>query len=79
MGGRFTLSDDSHGCDHVATNYHRVRDCIQRAGITELYYMTPASAANRAPDARFAHVSWGAISMAELDQHPFWDRGVSTA
>ncbi|KAK5000369.1 hypothetical protein LTR60_007506, partial [Cryomyces antarcticus] len=39
MGGRFTLSDDSHGCDQVGLNYHKVLDAIRSAGIQEIHFL----------------------------------------
>ncbi|KAF8581825.1 histidinol-phosphatase [Ramaria rubella] len=41
LGGRFTLSDDSHGPHAVGLNYHRLRDYVQRTGITQLWYLRP--------------------------------------
>jgi len=38
MGGRMTLSDDSHGVDHLCTHYGHAFECIKAAGIDELYY-----------------------------------------
>ncbi|PNS21767.1 hypothetical protein CAC42_1621 [Sphaceloma murrayae] len=37
MGGRCTLSDDSHGVGQLCTNYGRALDCISRAGIEALW------------------------------------------
>ncbi|KAF8523643.1 histidinol phosphate phosphatase H [Gautieria morchelliformis] len=37
FGGRFTLSDDSHGPHAVGLNYHRLRDYVQRVGLKELW------------------------------------------
>jgi histidinol-phosphatase (PHP family) len=38
-GGRFTLSDDSHGPHAVGLNYDRLRDYVQRIGLKELWYL----------------------------------------
>ncbi|TKA81643.1 hypothetical protein B0A49_00529 [Cryomyces minteri] len=40
MGGRFTLSDDSHGCDQVGLNYGKVLDAIRSAGIQEIHFLS---------------------------------------
>jgi len=37
MGGKFTLSDDSHSVDHVGTNYLGVIEYLESLGVTELY------------------------------------------
>ena len=39
MGGRFTLSDDSHGVAQVGLNFERVLDYLKSLGVTELYYL----------------------------------------
>lgn len=75
LGGRFTLSDDSHGVEQVGLNYRRALDCIKEAGIEELYYLGPAEDAAEAPDQRFPSVKWQSISVEELESHAFWKRG----
>ncbi|KFH45280.1 histidinol-phosphatase-like protein [Hapsidospora chrysogenum ATCC 11550] len=37
MGGRFTMSDDSHGIAHLATNYSRALTYLESLGVTELW------------------------------------------
>lgn len=37
MGGKLTMSDDSHGIDHVGTNYTRSIKYIESLGVTNLY------------------------------------------
>lgn len=44
-GGRFALSDDSHGPNAVGLNYHRIPEYARRVGITGLW------ALERQPDA----------------------------
>jgi len=39
MGGKFTLSDDSHGVAQVGLNFERVLDYLKSLGVTELYYL----------------------------------------
>jgi histidinol-phosphatase (PHP family) len=40
MGGRFTMSDDSHGIAQVATNYERGLAFLERLGVTEIWTFT---------------------------------------
>lgn len=37
LGGRFTLSDDSHGIAQVATNYGRALAYLESLGVTEVW------------------------------------------
>ncbi|TKA73772.1 hypothetical protein B0A55_07116 [Friedmanniomyces simplex] len=76
MGGRFTLSDDSHGIAQVGLNYEKVLQCVERAGITELWYLTPAipESSEAPPDPRFPRVRWVAVPVAELKEHAFWTK-----
>lgn len=37
MGGKFTMSDDSHGIAQVATNYKRALDYLKSLGVTEVW------------------------------------------
>lgn len=75
MGGRFTLSDDSHGIDQVGLNYSKVLECVKRAGITEIMYLAAVSEAEsvKAHDERFPNVGWKAVSVSQLEQHRFWN------
>lgn len=73
MGGRFTLSDDSHDIGQIGLNYSKVLDCVRRAGITELWHLTPAfDASVPLHDARFPDVLWNAVPVTELSRHAFW-------
>lgn len=38
MGGKLTLSDDSHGVDQLCTNYSRALECVEHAGVKELWF-----------------------------------------
>ncbi|EMC91196.1 hypothetical protein BAUCODRAFT_127110 [Baudoinia panamericana UAMH 10762] len=71
LGGRFTLSDDSHGIDQVGLNYDRMFSCIEKAGIDKLWRLTRARPACPT-DARFPEVEWHAESTSELRRHTFW-------
>ncbi|KAF6761483.1 histidinol-phosphatase [Ephemerocybe angulata] len=46
-GGRFALSDDSHGPHAVGLNYGRTADYLKSAGVFELWYLQRSKAANR--------------------------------
>lgn len=37
MGGKFTLSDDSHGIAQVGTNFVRAIEYLESLGIKEVY------------------------------------------
>jgi histidinol-phosphatase (PHP family) len=63
MGGKFTLSDDSHGIDQVGLNYRKTLDCVKRAGIGNLYYLAHITDATPEHDARFRGVGFKAISI----------------
>ncbi|KAI9678215.1 MAG: histidinolphosphatase [Caeruleum heppii] len=49
LGGRFTLSDDSHGVDQVALNYHGVLDHIDKVNTNSRVATERAEALNRTP------------------------------
>ena len=72
MGGRFTLSDDSHGIDHVGLNYDKMLECVKKAGVGELCYLAPVSRSVQAHDERFPKVGWQTVIVSELENHGFW-------
>jgi len=72
MGGRFTLSDDSHGVGQVGLNYDKVLACIEKAGIIELVHLTLATESRRSQDDRFPKVHWSTMSVTDLKAHAFW-------
>ncbi|QSZ34189.1 hypothetical protein DSL72_005778 [Monilinia vaccinii-corymbosi] len=37
LGGKFTMSDDSHGIDHVGTNFSRAVEYLESLGVENLY------------------------------------------
>ncbi|KAI9069175.1 hypothetical protein FKP32DRAFT_1600067 [Trametes sanguinea] len=70
-GGRFVLSDDSHGPHAVGLNYHRIPEYARRVGIKELWVLERAqgsvrNAAGRAVVPRKVEGDWL--------EHPFWSR-----
>lgn len=72
-GGRFCLSDDSHGIDQVGLNFHRVLDFLDKAGISSLHYLTLAEpSATATVDARFPRTQTASVSIDELKDMAFW-------
>ncbi|KAF8958114.1 hypothetical protein BDZ97DRAFT_1924012 [Flammula alnicola] len=70
LGGRFALSDDSHGPQAVGLNYHRLPEYLKTVGIFELWYLqnsTTPNAAGRTIQAVKLDGEW-------LD-HDFWREG----
>lgn len=63
------MSDDSHGVDQIGTNYVRLLDFIQKAGIETIHY---ADLAGIRMDSRFPSAGFSSISVADLARLPFW-------
>ncbi|KAI0795602.1 polymerase/histidinol phosphatase-like protein [Abortiporus biennis] len=71
-GGRFTLSDDSHGPHAVGLNYHRMADYMRHAEINELWVLERSKTKNiggRYVHARKVEGDWRG--------HKFWTKGCS--
>ncbi|KAH9840211.1 polymerase/histidinol phosphatase-like protein [Rhodofomes roseus] len=71
-GGRFALSDDSHGPHAVGLNYDRMARYVQRLGLDELWVLERSESAN---------VGGRFVQPRKVDgkwwEHPFWKtRGV---
>ena len=67
LGGRFTLSDDSHGIHHVGLDYDKVFESIRKSGITELSCMVAVSETVKAEDERFPRVGWKTVLVQDLE------------
>lgn len=67
-GGRFTLSDDSHGVEQVGTKYGEVLEFVEKAGIQEIYFLERGRPAF---DHRFPDVSLSSVGLADLKRHAF--------
>ena len=68
LGGRFTLSDDSHGTDQVGTNYAKVLKFIEETGIPEVYCVT----GGHKNDFKAAGQQARKVTLADLKAHPFF-------
>lgn len=66
LGGRFCLSDDSHGIEQVGLNYHRVIEGIREANITSLYHVSKGSPAI---DTRFPSTTVREVEIKTLEGH----------
>ncbi|KAK3069364.1 hypothetical protein LTR53_012351 [Teratosphaeriaceae sp. CCFEE 6253] len=75
LGGRCTLSDDSHGVQQVGACYAGVLECVERAGLTELWCLWRVETGAEEADTRFAGVGWRAVLISELKRHAFWEAG----
>ncbi|GAB1209511.1 hypothetical protein APSETT445_008290 [Aspergillus pseudonomiae] len=69
-GGRFCLSDDSHGLDQVGLNFHRVLAFVEAVGISTLHYLDLAD--EPAVDDRFPRTQIRSISLEEMKTLAFW-------
>ena len=63
------MSDDSHSTDQVGTNYARLLQFIQQAGIELIYYADPDAGRK---DSRFPNAGFSSIAVDDLVQLPFW-------
>lgn len=73
-GGRFCLSDDSHGVEQISLNFKRVLDFLDSTGISTVHYLQVAEneESASAPDARFPRTEIASISVEELKGLEFW-------
>lgn len=42
LGGKLTLSDDSHGIDHIATNFEKAVEFLESLGVREVWLLQAA-------------------------------------
>lgn len=70
LGGRFVLSDDSHGVAHVGLHYDKVLDFVRTAGIRELYFVRASPSARGLEEGEMPSLS--RVNLAELEADPFW-------
>ncbi|PYH47202.1 histidinol-phosphatase [Aspergillus saccharolyticus JOP 1030-1] len=83
LGGRFCLSDDSHGLAQVGLNYHRVLPWLEAVGITTVHYLAVADDDDNdgegIVDPRFPRTRIRAISVEEMKKLPFWEGAQAAA
>ena len=70
MGGGFVLSDDSHGIEQIGTNYPRLLEYVQRAGVETIHFA--ARGCGDRIDSRFPSTGYSTIAVADLAALPFW-------
>jgi histidinol-phosphatase (PHP family) len=64
------MADDSHGIEQVGTNYRRLLQFIQKAGIPDIYVVqcvAESGSNQRSGDAQFS-----SLSISQLESHRFW-------
>lgn len=73
LGGRFTLSDDSHGMAQVGTNYGRLLYFIRKAEIKEIWF-----ADREAPSENTGlRTGFASMSIDELERDAYWVKAAS--
>ncbi len=73
MGGRFCLSDDSHGVEQVALNYHQCMPYLQRNYINRIHFLEYSHEKIDKPfDSRFPFMKMQFLTLHELRALPFW-------
>lgn len=70
IGGRFVLSDDSHGVEHVGTNYRKALQHFEICGISKLSFLARTGTT---VDQRFPGIGVCDIEIASLWKHEFWN------
>jgi len=65
-GGKFALSDDSHGPHAVGMNYNRMFHYLKSLGVAELWYLGQSDT----PNSSGRNVQ--AIKLRDWVEHPFW-------
>jgi histidinol-phosphatase (PHP family) len=66
-GGRFALSDDSHGPHAVGLNYHRAYDYLKDLEVTQIWYLERSATPNQGN--RFVQA---AKMEGDWSNHVFW-------
>ena len=73
MGGRFCLSDDSHGVKQVALNYHQCIPYLARNHITHIHFLEASQEKCDKPfDSRFPSTRLQSLTIHDLSNMPFW-------
>lgn len=69
MGGRFTLSDDSHGTSQVGLNFARTLQSAREAGVAEIFHVAAADGSEGSmplAGKTFSHMCWKKVAILEL-------------
>ncbi|KAI4169867.1 MAG: hypothetical protein LQ343_005417 [Gyalolechia ehrenbergii] len=69
LGGQFTLSDDSHGIDHVGSYYRDLLRFAGKVGITQITFFEKGSATQ---DCQLPEVTAKTTPLSQLQSHPFF-------
>lgn len=64
-GGRFTLSDDSHGIHQVGTDYDRLLRFVEETGIRKIVSFEQGSTTR---DLRFPNIDIATVTAKELGE-----------
>ena len=71
MGGKFVLSDDSHGKHQIGWGFAKVLTWLeQHCGVSHLTLFEKSSSTK---DPRFPGIDTREIAIAELHKHKFFD------
>jgi histidinol-phosphatase (PHP family) len=70
MGGRFCMSDDSHGIDQVGFGYRGVLEFLDLTGIRTLHHLY-LSTEGEAPDSRFPLTRIRSVPVNEVKKASF--------
>ncbi|KAI9691274.1 MAG: histidinolphosphatase [Bogoriella megaspora] len=73
LGGRFTLSDDSHGTDQVALNYPKVLQAIKESGIQHIHFLQHG---NQTFDVRMPSVEVASLPVDTIENHTVFQAAV---
>ncbi|PYI12033.1 histidinol phosphate phosphatase H [Aspergillus sclerotiicarbonarius CBS 121057] len=76
-GGRFCLSDDSHGLEQVGLNFHRVLPFMEQVGISTVHYLELGEG-DAAVDQRFPRTQIQSVALAEVKEMAFWTQDGAT-
>ncbi|KAI5777805.1 polymerase/histidinol phosphatase-like protein [Geopyxis carbonaria] len=71
LGGRFTLSDDSHGVEQIGQNYYRVLEYIHEIGLGEIHYLEKLPMGEIATNVLDA-CAVRTMSVEDLKKEVFW-------
>lgn len=68
------MSDDSHGIDHIGTNYARLLAFIQTVGTDRMHYIERAEQGKGTTTTTTTSTRVASIALTDLVQLPFWEK-----